>query len=621
MLAILLAHAVAAAVAPLLVYRWGRLAFYPLALVPALSLIWVGVNWPLNQPGDVRTVHLRWVPELSMNVDLRFDALSAIMAVLVLAIGALVLFYCADYFHHHDGHAEQRLPSFAAQLVAFSGAMFGLVVSDNLLLLYLFWELTTVLSFALVAHYAERASSRRAAMQALLVTTAGGLAMLVGIIVLGHTARTYLLSQLVAAPTVRHFGSVGLALVLVGARQQVGVGAPAFLAARRNGRAHARQRVPARRRDGQGRRLSGGPADTRLRRCPALAADRRHPRPRHMLLAGWRAVREYDLKLILAFGTVSQLGFITLLVGAGGGDLMLAGLAMLCAHATVQGGAVHGCRHHRPRHRHPRHPQARVARSANAGRCSSLRSACGGQHGRAAPVPRLRRQGGRLRDDRAQRRHSAPRRRSYSARSCSVPSSRPSTAFASCGVRSPARGGPGPAPLVSHMHKPSPSFLAAPAILAAAGLVFGPHGRAGLDDVLSTTPTRCPAQQLPPRTLARRRPGTALSVLVLAAGIVAFLAAGPVAPRSNWLAAAGQCRPHLRRGSARRSICCRCGSPHHPAWFDPRDPVGDPVHAGAAAGLCLALGARDRPHFAVVGLAAATRRRPARSSPPPSVRR
>src|ERR1700686_2264840 len=106
MLAILLAHAIAAAVAPLLVSRWGRTAFYPLALVPALSLIWVGLHWPPNrpQPGDVSTVHLRWVPELSMNIDLRFDGLSAIMAV-------LVLFYSAGSSHHRDGHAEQRLPS------------------------------------------------------------------------------------------------------------------------------------------------------------------------------------------------------------------------------------------------------------------------------------------------------------------------------------------------------------------------------------------------------------------------------------------------------------------------------------------------------------------------------
>ena len=121
-----------------------------------------------------------------MNITLRFDALAAIMSVLVLGVGALVLFYCADYFHHHDGHTEKRLPSFAAELVAFSGAMFGLVISDNMLLLYVFWELTTVLSFLLVGHYAERATSRRAATQALLVTTAGGLAMLVGIVILGE---------------------------------------------------------------------------------------------------------------------------------------------------------------------------------------------------------------------------------------------------------------------------------------------------------------------------------------------------------------------------------------------------------------------------------------------------
>ncbi|MBV8348180.1 MAG: Na+/H+ antiporter subunit A, partial [Mycolicibacterium sp.] len=97
MLAILIAHAVAAAIAPLLVYRWGRLAFYPLAVVPAASLIWVALNWP--GAGRVATVNARWVPEISLAITLRFDPLGAIMAVLVLAIGALVLFYCAHYFH------------------------------------------------------------------------------------------------------------------------------------------------------------------------------------------------------------------------------------------------------------------------------------------------------------------------------------------------------------------------------------------------------------------------------------------------------------------------------------------------------------------------------------------
>ena len=258
MLAILIAHAVATALAPLLVYRWGRMAFYPLALVPLGSLVWVATNWPA--PGGATTVDVPWVPELSMNITLRFDSLAAIMSVLVLGIGALVLFYCADYFHHHDGHTEKRLPSFAAELVAFSGAMFGLVTSDNMLVLYVFWELTTVLSFLLVGHYAERATSRRAATQALLVTTFGGLAMLVGIIVLGNMAGTYLLSELIASPPT---GSRGLGRCGARPRRravQVGDRADALLAAGRDGRPDTGQRIPARRGDGQGRRLSRGAA-------------------------------------------------------------------------------------------------------------------------------------------------------------------------------------------------------------------------------------------------------------------------------------------------------------------------------------------------------------------------
>src|SRR6185436_5974037 len=101
MLAILFAHAVATAVAPLLVYRWGRMTFYPLALVPLISLIWVALHWP--GASGTKTVNVEWLPELSMNITLRFDSLAAIMSVLVLGIGALVLFYCTDYFHHHDG--------------------------------------------------------------------------------------------------------------------------------------------------------------------------------------------------------------------------------------------------------------------------------------------------------------------------------------------------------------------------------------------------------------------------------------------------------------------------------------------------------------------------------------
>ncbi|WP_079679268.1 Na+/H+ antiporter subunit A [Mycobacteroides abscessus] len=334
MLAILLAHALAAAVAPLLVARVGRLAFYPLALVPFGSLIWVLARWPGNGPG-VR-VDIPWVPELAMDIALRFDALAAIMSVLVLGIGSLVLFYCASYFRHRDGHTEPRLPSFAAELVAFSGAMFGLVISDNLLVLYIFWELTTVLSFLLVGHYAERLTSRRAAVQALLVTTAGGLAMLVGVIVLGHVGGSFLLSDLIANPPTGLAASVGLVLVLIGALSKSAIvplhfWLPGAMAAPTPVSAylHAAAMVKA------GiyllARMSPGFAEAAPWRPVVLVLG-----ITTMILAGWRALREYDLKLILAFGTVSQLGFLVVLTGTGDPDILLAGLVMLCAHALFK---------------------------------------------------------------------------------------------------------------------------------------------------------------------------------------------------------------------------------------------------------------------------------------------
>ncbi|CAN3126839.1 Multisubunit sodium/proton antiporter MrpA subunit /multisubunit sodium/proton antiporter MrpB subunit [Mycobacterium sp. smrl_JER01] len=334
MLAILAAHAVAAVVAPLLVYRWGRMAFYPLALVPLGSLIWVLQNWPAR--GQSHTVDVPWVPVLSMDITLRFDALAAIMSVLVLGIGALVLLYCADYFHHHDGRSEKRLPSFAAELVAFSGAMFGLVTSDNMLVLYVFWEITTVLSFLLVGHYAERATSRRSAMQALLVTTFGGLAMLVGIVIIGNIAGTFLLSELIADPPSGLAASVAVVLILVGALSKSAIvpmhfWLPGAMAAPTPVSAylHAAAMVKA------GvyliARMTPGFADSPEWRPTVVTLGLLT-----MLLAGWRAIREYDLKLILAFGTVSQLGFITVMVGVGGSEMMLAGLAMLCAHAMFK---------------------------------------------------------------------------------------------------------------------------------------------------------------------------------------------------------------------------------------------------------------------------------------------
>lgn len=141
---------------------------------------------------------LPWIPELKIELAFRMDALAWVLSLLVLGVGALVLVYCARYFKDKDDF----LGGFGAQLLAFAGVMFGLVTADDLLLLFIFWELTTVLSYLLIGYARTRLAARRSALQALIVTTAGGLAMLVGLIILGFTAGTYRISAILElAPT------------------------------------------------------------------------------------------------------------------------------------------------------------------------------------------------------------------------------------------------------------------------------------------------------------------------------------------------------------------------------------------------------------------------------------
>lgn len=487
MLAVLLAHAVATALAPLLVAKWGRMAFYPLALVPLGSLVWVALNWPTDE--RVPTVNIPWIDGLSMDITLRFDSLAAIMSVLVLAVGAVVIFYCGEYFHHHDGRIEKRLPSFAAELVAFSGSMFGLVISDNMLILYIFWETTTVLSFLLVGHYAERATSRRAATQALLVTTFGGLAMLVGIVVLGNMAGTYLLSELIAAPPTGTAAAVGVALVLVGALSKSAIvplhfWLPGAMAAPTPVSAYLHAAAMVKAGVYLVARMTPGFADTSFWRPMVVGLGLTT-----MILAGWRAVREYDLKLILAFGTVSQLGLITVMVGAGGSDMMLAGLAMLCAHAMFKAALfmVVGVIDHATGTRD-------IRRLAGLGRHHRpLFAIAVGATASMAALPPFFGFIAKEADLETVAHSPALGAAAPYVLACIVIGSVFTTiyslrflwgAFA-------AKGESQPSTRVAEMHRPSATFLAAPAVLAIAGLVFGlwPAGMdAVLDEYANTLP-------------------------------------------------------------------------------------------------------------------------------------
>ena len=161
MITVLAVTFAAAAVAPWIFRKIGRSSFYVLAAVPAASLVWLvaqyGLVYPEGSPtGGFIEESLPWIPELKLEFAFRMDVLSWVMSLLVLGVGTLVLVYCARYFKDKDGY----LGGFGAQLLAFAGAMFGLVTADDLLMMFIFWELTTVLSYLLIGYARTRSEDR-----------------------------------------------------------------------------------------------------------------------------------------------------------------------------------------------------------------------------------------------------------------------------------------------------------------------------------------------------------------------------------------------------------------------------------------------------------------------------
>ncbi|MBU2670937.1 Na+/H+ antiporter subunit A [Actinoplanes bogorensis] len=325
MLAVLVLHAVAALLAPFLVRGLGNRALYLLALVPGGTFVWALLHRaPMSETYP-------WVPHLGMDLALHLGTLSWLMLLVVSGIGAVVLVYCVRYFDRGD----ESLGRFAGVFLGFATAMTGLVVSDDLLLLYVFWELTTVFSYLLIGHKGQQAAGRRAAMQALVVTTAGGLAMLVGFVMLGHGAGTYRWSEIAAGP-LPEGSAVAAVLILAGALSKSAIWPfsfwlPAAMAAPTPASAylHAASMVKA------GVFLLGlmGPllAQAAPWRPVAVVAG-----VVTLLLGGWAAMRQNDIKLLLAYGTVSQLGLLTVAFGAAGRTAALAGAALLLAHALFK---------------------------------------------------------------------------------------------------------------------------------------------------------------------------------------------------------------------------------------------------------------------------------------------
>ncbi|MFC4554618.1 Na+/H+ antiporter subunit A [Georgenia faecalis] len=333
MLQLLIVHFVVAMVAPACVKVWGRRFFAVLALVPASAAVWALTQTSAVLSGDHPTQSVSWVSALDLNLDFRLDPLSWLMVLLVGGVGALVLLYCAAYF----SSTAKGLGRFAGVFVAFAGAMLGLVTTDNTLLLYVFWELTTVFSFLLIGHYHDRQNSRRAAIQAIVITTLGGLAMLAGLIALGEApGGSYRLSELAASPPTGGIVPAAIVLVLLGAVSKSALvpfhfWLPAAMAAPTPVSAYLHAAAMVKAGVYLVARLAPGYAELPVWQWTVLTLGLGT-----LLLGGWRALRQHDLKLLLAFGTVSQLGLIIVLVGSDHRAVALAGLAMIAAHAMFK---------------------------------------------------------------------------------------------------------------------------------------------------------------------------------------------------------------------------------------------------------------------------------------------
>ncbi|WP_125129880.1 Na+/H+ antiporter subunit A [Microbacterium sp. 10M-3C3] len=317
---------------PWLVSRVGARAFYVAAALPMVAFVHTVLLSPRVQAGDIPFETYAWIPSLHIALSMRMDTLSWLLALIVTGVGALVMLYCRWYFRGKT----QGVGQFSAVLLAFAGAMYGLVLTDDIVVLVMLWEITSILSYLLIGYYHARGASRRAALQALLVTTIGGLVMLVGVVLLVvETGTTSLSAILDAAPT----GAVvdaALVLILVGALSKSAIfpfhfWLPGAMAAPTPVSAylHAAAMVKA-----------GIYLIARFAPVFAFAAPWRpiviSLGVFTMLLGGVKALRESDLKRVLAFGTVSQLGFLTVVLGYGTQEAALAGLALLLAHALFK---------------------------------------------------------------------------------------------------------------------------------------------------------------------------------------------------------------------------------------------------------------------------------------------
>lgn len=320
---------------PLLTERFGRnLCAYSAALGPLIAFGLLLGYLPHLFKGDLFFFHHAWIPQLGLNLSLRLDGLSMMFALLILGIGLLIILYARYYLAERDS-----LGRLYALLQIFMMAMLGIVMSDNILLLLVFWELTSLSSFLLIGYWSHQSDARKGARMALSVTGGGGLALLAGALLLGHVTGSYNLSVILSSADLIQAHSlypVILVLVLLGAFTKSAqfpfhfwlphaMAAPTPVSAY----LHSATMVKA-------------GVFLLARFYPVLAGTDlwfylvTFTGMTTMVFGAYNALFKHDLKGLLAYSTISHLGLITMLFGFGSELAAVAALFHIINHATFK---------------------------------------------------------------------------------------------------------------------------------------------------------------------------------------------------------------------------------------------------------------------------------------------
>jgi multicomponent K+:H+ antiporter subunit A len=311
-----------------------RAAAWVLAAVTAAALGLLLAEAPAVFAGQSVTAGWPWMPRLGLRVGLRLDGLALLFALLILGIGPLVIVYARYYLGPADPPGK-----FYARLASFMGAMLGVVLADNLLLLAVFWELTSLTSFLLIGYWQHREDARQGARMALAVTGGGGLAMLAGFLLIGQAAGSYEISEIVGvADRVRSDPRYPVALILIllgaftkSAQAPFHFWLPAAMAAPTPVSAYLHSATMVKAGVFLLARLYPILGGTSLFMYVVATTGLVT-----FVVGAYVAVFKHDLKGLLAYSTISHLGLITFLIGLDSPLSNVAAMFHVGNHATFK---------------------------------------------------------------------------------------------------------------------------------------------------------------------------------------------------------------------------------------------------------------------------------------------